>query len=69
MPERQGGVPGVRLLGEAGAACHSFPFCLFLAAAEMRGLIRVTNDGGACDLQESFGCNYMGHQVKESLLD
>lgn len=43
--------------------------CLFLAAAEMRGLIRVTNDGGACDLQESFGCNYVGHQVKESLLD
>lgn len=43
--------------------------CAVVAAAGIRGLIRVTNDDETCDLSESLGYNYAGHQVKESLLD
>ena len=47
---------------------YSF-FCVVFAAAGIHGLIRVTNNDETCDLSESLGCNYVGHQVKESLLD
>lgn len=43
--------------------------CPLPAAAQLRGLIRLTNNDGTCDLRESFGYNYVGHQVKESPLD
>lgn len=43
--------------------------CAVFAAAGIRGLIRVTNDDETCDLSESLGYNYVGQQVKESLLD
>lgn len=49
-------------------AIYSF-FCVIFAAAGICGLIRVTNNDETCDLSESLGYNYVGHQVKESLLD